>query len=289
MSNIEENKEKKTLVYFASGHYKESYEYLPYDQIFLVDYCFANRNNTEIEISKSRKVICLGMDCLLSIDYLKHLGVKIDCYVVLNEGMYEGNGRIALNSDLVLGLIAPILKNDYVHIMNQNYYGHCYRVTMDLPFEKSEIHPGEPDYLDPFLFSSDSYHKGHAKVYRMKKKQISALELKLNPDIKISIVHDSIWCYAEELDLLAISFTPQGQGDYFNRINKVYSLRENSIADVLEHCVQNKLEKIGITPWGQGNYKEFIDLIRSYKKEYPKEISLFHLNFNDFNSLRDLV
>jgi hypothetical protein len=296
MSDIKEINFKKTLVYFASGPYKKEYEFLPYDRIYLVDYCFTGKGNRKngssnhnIRVSKSGKVICLGMDCLDAVNYLKQHKVKVDGYVVLNEGLFEGNGRIALNSDIVLGHVMPILSNDYIHILNKEYYGRDYRVTLDLPFEKSEIHPGDADYLDPFLFSSDTYHQGHAKVYRMKKKQTSAFELKLNPGMKVSIIHDSIWCHTEELDLLGISFVPQGQGDYFNRINKVTSLREYTIAEVLEHCVHNKLDRIGITPWAQGHYTDFIDLIKSYNKEYPKEISLFHLNTKDFNSLKELA
>ena len=260
-----------------------------------MDYCFARSSNhliaggeKNIKVSKSGKVICLGMDCLDAVNYLKQHKVKVDCYIVLNEGLFEGNGRIALNSDIVLGHLMPILSNDYIHILNKDYYGQNHRVTMELPFEKVEIHPGDADYLDPYLFSSDTYHKGHARVYRMKKNQTSAFELKLNPGVKVSIIHDSIWCQAEELDLLVISFVPQGQGDFFNRINKVSSLMEYTIAEVLEHCVQNKLNRIGLTPWGKGQYNDFIDLIKSYNKEYPKEISLFHLNTNDFKSLKEL-
>lgn len=282
-----EEKHKKTLVYFASGPYRPEYEDLNYDRVFLVDFIFARRS--AVKPGKGSKVTCMGMDCLKAIDTLKQQNVKIDCVVALNEGLYEGGGRYAINSDIFLGYVMPILSNEYIQIMNKNYYGRNYHVTMDLPFEKSEIHAGEPDYLDPFLFSSDTYHKGHAKVYRMKKKQTSSLELKLNPGIKLSIIHDSIWCYIEELDLLAISFTPQGQGDFFNRIKKVYSLGEYSVADLLEHCIQNKIERIGITPWKHRYYNDFIDSIRLYNKDYPKEISLFHLNNNDFSSLKNLM
>ena len=229
------------------------------------------------------------MDCLHAVKYLNQHKVKIDCFVALNEGLYEGGGRYAINSDMFLGYVMPILSDEYIHILNKNYYGHNYNVTMDLPYLMTEIIKGDQDYLDPFLFSDDEYHKGHAKVYRMKKKQTSAFELKLNPGMKVSIIPDSIWCHTEELDLLGISFVPQGQGNYFNRINKVSSLREYTIVEVLEHCVQNKLNRIGLTPWGQGHYNDFFDLIRSYSKAYPKEISLFHLNWKDFKSLKELA
>ena len=37
------------------------------------------------------------------------------------------------------------------------------------------------------------------------------------------------------LDLMAISITPQGQGDFFDRLNKVVSLRELSVTEILDY------------------------------------------------------
>ena len=130
--------------------------------------------------------------------------------------------------------------------------------------------------------------KDHAKVLSDDKAD-SREVLNINPNIQISIIHDSIWNYTNELDLLAISITPQGQGDFFNRSNKVVSLRELSVTEILDICVQKKIARIGFTPWAKGNYSSFIDQIKNYTKEYPKEISLFHLNRKDFKTLKELA
>lgn len=295
MSDIKENNLKKTLVYFASGPYNNKYELLPYDQIYLVDYCFARSCNhliagtdKNIKTSKSGKVICLGLDCLDAVTYLKQLKVKIDCFIALNEGLYEGGGSIAMNSDMFIGYVMPLLGDDYIHIMNKTYYCNQFHVTMDLPYLMTEIKEGDKDYLDPFLFSDDEYHKGNAKVYRMKK-HISTEDLNINPNIQISVIHDSIWNHANELDLMAISITPQGQGDFFHGSQKVISLRDHSVEQILDFCVQNKITAIGLTPWSRGKYSSFIDQIKNYTKEYPKVISLFHLNRKDYKSLKELV
>jgi hypothetical protein len=228
------------------------------------------------------------MDCLSAVDYLRKLGVRIDCFVSLNEGLSEGGGNYAINSDMCLSYIMPILGDEYIHIMNKYYYGHNYHVTMDLPYLMTEIKESDQDYLDPFLFSADDYHKGHAKVYQMKK-QNSVEYVNINPNIQVSIIHDSIWNHFDELDLLAISITPQGQGDFFKGLHKVISLRDLSVEQILDFCMQNKVVSIGLTPWAHGKYSTFIDQIKNYTKEYPKEISLFHLNKKDFKILRELV
>jgi hypothetical protein len=261
-----------------------------------VDYCFARTNNSKngnrnhnIQVSQSGKVIFLGMDCLNAVDYLRKHRVRIDCFVSLNEGLSEGGGYYAINSDMCLSYIMPILSDEYIHIMNKYYYdGHNYHVTMDLPYLITEISEGDQDYLDPFLFSDNEYHKGHAKVYRMKK-QISVEKLNINPNIKISLIQDSIWNYTHELDLLVISITPQGQGDFFKGLRKVISIRDMSMEQILDYCVKKKVESIGLTPWAHGKYSTFIDQIKNRTMKYPKRISLFHLNRNDFKSMRELT
>lgn len=278
----------RTLVYFASGPYKNVYEFLPYDQVYLVDYCFAGNRNHHNQVSKSVKVFCIGMDSLLAVDYLKKSKVKIDCFVALNEGLYEGGGHYAINSDMFLGYVMPILKDKYIHIVNKNYYGNQYHVSMDLSYQMTAINEGDLDYIDPFLFSNDEYHKGFAKVYRMEK-LTSEQDLNINPNIKISIIQDSIWSHSDELDLMAMSITSQGQGDFFLGLNKVISTRDYNIDQILDFCVQNKIERIGFTPWAKNNYSSFIDQIKNHTKEYPKKISLFHLNRRDYDSVRGLV
>lgn len=260
-----------------------------------MDYCFARTNNSKngnrnqnIHVSQSGKVVFLGMDCLNSVDYLRKLGVRIDCFVSLNEGLSEGGGYYAINSDMCLSYIMPILSDEYIHIMNKHYYRHNYHVTMDLPYLMTEISEGDQDFLDPLIFSDNEYHKGHAKVYRMKK-QISVEKLNINPNIQISVIHDSIWSYVEELDLLAISITPQGQGDFFHRLSKAISFRDMSIEQILDYCVKEKVESIGLMPWARGKYSTFIDQIKSRNMKYPRRISLFHLNRNDFKSVRELT
>jgi hypothetical protein len=285
----------KTLVYFASGPPKKEYDFLPFDKIYLVDYCFIGKGNCNngsgnpnIQVSQSGKVISLGMDCFDAVKYLEYNKIKIDCLVVLNEGLSEGGGKYAVNSDMFIGYVMPLLGESYIHIVNKKYYGNRYHVTMDLPYLMTEIKEGDKDYLDPFLFSDDEYHKGNAKVYRMKK-QTSAENLNINPNIQISIMHDSIWRHADELDLLAISIAPQGQGDFFHRSQKVISLRDHSVEQILDFCVQNKIASIGLTPWSHGKYSSFIDQIKNYTEEYPKVISLFHLNGKDYKSLKELA
>jgi hypothetical protein len=157
---------------------------------------------------------------------------------------------------------------------------------MDLPYKMQEISKNEKDYINPFTFSKDSYHKGHAKVYKMTR-ILNTQNLEFNPKLKVSVHHDSIWDHYDHLDLIAISFTQQGQGTYFDTVNKTINLNSTSIYKVFEHCKVNSIEKVGFTPWGKGSYNSFINLLQNFKDDYPKEIFLFHLNKNDYKYIKE--
>ena len=276
----------KTLVYFASGCNKPEYQKLDFDKIYLIDNCFKDTKRYPERIFSVGKVTCIGMDCLESVEYLKKENVKIDCFVSLNEGLYEGGGSYAINSDFFLGYAMPLLKDNYIHIMNQNYYLNHYKVSMDLPYEKIRISEGEEGFIDPLIFSKEKYHKGHAEVYKMKRIH-NRQKLSINPKLDISVIHDSIWNYYDRLDLVAVSLTDQGQGAFFDNLPKTMSFNKNMIEEVFSYCKLNKIEKLGLTPWGKGEYGSFIQRLKEFQDEYPKQISLFHLSKKDFKELRD--
>ena len=276
----------RTLVYFASGCDRPEYHELDFDKVILIDNCFKNKKGYPKNVFNKGKVNCIGMDCLESVEYLKNENIKIDCFVSLNEGLYEGGGSYAINSDFFLGYIMPLLKDNYIHIMNRDYYHNMYNVSMDLPFEMNEISENENDYISPFTFSKDDYHKGHAKVYKMKR-IFKTQNFSFNSRLKISISHDSIWNHYEKLDLIVISFTQQGQGTYFDKLPKIINLNSNSIDEVFEHCKTNKIEKVGFTPWGNGYYSSFINRLKDFEGDFPKEIFLFHLNKDDYREIKE--
>lgn len=271
----------KTLVYFASGAIKKEYHDLSFDRIYLIDNCFKNRRLYPKNIFIEGKITCIGMDCLESIEFLAKENIKIDCFVCLNEGLYEGGGSYPINSDFFLGFVMPLLQPRYIHIMDKTYYHKPYRVTMDLPYEIEEIAENDAKYLNPLIFSN----RNRAKVLQMKKLNTTPREISITPMLNVKIIHDSIWNYYEELEVVVISFTQQGQCDFFNKVPKVINLSDIQRDEVFNYCEKNKIQKIGFTPWGKGFYNDFIWKLKSRKSSYPNEIMLFHLNRNDYKGM----
>jgi hypothetical protein len=289
----------KTLVYFASGPPRPEYRNLDYDRIILVDNCFKNSGfyhrrtiDPRGSIFMEENILCIGMDCLQSISYLKELNVTIDCFVSLNEGLYEGGGSYAINSDFFLGYVMPLLKDEYIHIMNKNYYGREYKVSMDLPYAMQEILEGENDYLSPFIFSKDRYHEGHAKVFRMKKVK-SEITFALNSELNLSIIHDSIWNHYDSLGLIVSNISQQGQGRFFEKIDKTYYLSEVEyrstklpLQEIFAYCKSNEIKRIGFIPWARGQYRPLVEKLLKVDNGLPNEVVLFHLNKNDYRDLK---
>jgi len=271
----------KILVYFASGPIKKEYDDLNFDKIYLIDSCFKNSRQYSKSIFSDGKITCVGMDCLESVAFLKQENVKIDCFVSLNEGLYEGGGSYAINSDFFLGFVMPLLKPHYIHIMDKTYYDNSYRVTMDLPYEIEEITENDDRYINPLIFSN----RNRAKVLQMRKLNTASREISISPMLNVKIIHDSIWNYYEELESIVLSFSQQGQGNFFDNISKVINLSEIQRDEVFNYCEKYKIQKIGFTPWGKGFYNDFIWKLKSRKSNYPSEILLYHLNKNDYKNI----
>ena len=275
------------MVYLASGPYKKEYESLPVDRVFLVDYhCFPTRKKYRgIRVPSSTKVTCLGMDALEAIDYFKKNEIKIDILVVINEGLSEGGGYMPLNVNSVLSYITPTLSEEYVHILNTKYYRKDLQVNLDLPIEKTLLSKDDEGWIDPSIFSED-WGKD-AEVFKVKKKP-SLIEINLNPDIRTLVIHDTIWNYYNQLDLVVLSIKEPERRYFFSTKKKVMTITDLPKRDLFAYCDRNKIESIGFTPWGRGRYSSFMDFIKEYKGEFPKRISLFHLNNNDYAGFRNL-
>lgn len=225
------------------------------------------------------------MDALEAVDLFKENGIIIDILVIINEGLSEGGGYMPLNTNSVLAYLLPTLREEYIHILNTKYYSKNLHINLDLPIEKKLLSTNDEGWLDPSIFSEDWGNRG--EVFRVKKKP-SVTEIHLNPNIRTLIIHDTIWNYYNQLGLVVLSTIDQGRRYFLGTKEKVMQSTDLSIPDLFAYCDRNKIESIGFTPWARGRYSSFIDFIKDYKGEFPKQISLFYLNKSDYAVFRNL-
>jgi len=81
----------KTLLYLASGEYYPEYDTLPFDRLIFVD---RNIGFAKSYPKNDPRIRFIPADALIAIDMLKKEGVKIDCLVSVNEGLYAYSAQI---------------------------------------------------------------------------------------------------------------------------------------------------------------------------------------------------
>jgi hypothetical protein len=269
------------LVYFASGSYKDEYQNLPYDFVYLVDKYFEH----EQSILRIGKVICLKMDALIASEYLIKNRITIDCFVSINEGLFGGGGNYVINSDAFMGYVFPILKDEYIHIIDRSYYTHPYIVKMNWPISKKELKVTDCRFIHPIFFASANKKK-LGNVYLINKKR-NCRQLKMISNKKVFVINDSIWSDYNRNDLFCLSINNPNTNNFFYSKSNVLNIRNYNFCDVLAYCEMNKILKIRLLPWLQGQYQAIIDLILEHKNTYPEEIYFYHFNKNDYKSFRE--
>jgi hypothetical protein len=292
----------RTLLYLASGQYHPLYDNLPFDKIILVDRSvkdfYKNYQNLR-SITDLPIIECLSMDALYAIDYLKERNIKIDCLVSVNEGLYNGGGTYPIFSDMLLGYLSPILKDDLLVITDLSYYlkMHDRVAKMDWGFDKKKLKTSEPGYINPNIFSRQNRNSSSVEgdVYRLKRVNKETI-LKVGPFAKVKIIHDSIWRDEKELDLLGINIDcghkitqKETVSDFFNKKTNVFNIKGKSFKGIVAHCLKNNIKSVGLMPWLDGKYESVINYLKSLDKELPFEIRFYHLRKGDFKELYMLV
>ena len=268
----------KNLLYPAAGRIRPAYRELPFDLICLVDYRY------EEKIKRIGKILALGMEAIDAILYLREKKLKFDYLVILNEGLYEGGGIYPFHSDLFLGFVMPLLNDTYIHIMEPEYYSYFRKklnLSLDLPYEKVELTPEDKEYLNPAVFGYPT-----AKVYLMKKVSRKK-EIVFANGKRIHIVHDSVWNYYDELDLIVTFFKGNTKDRIVSKLPKVRNFELFSpyfLEHIIDECQTYGYSKIGFTAFAtrRREYLQFFSFVERLNLKCPGDFYIFHLNRGDY-------
>jgi hypothetical protein len=280
----------KNIVYFASGEYKKEYEKLPAEKVYLVDYNF----NVMFNIVESKKVIQIPMYALQAIDYFCDLEIKFDCFISINEGMGEGGGKYFINRDGFWGYAMKVMNKEFYHIWHPTCYGYPV-FPLILPYKRKRA---DRNILGDFDYNTFSAFSGrYIKVQKLSEKSRKPLELNLS-GIKICLKNESIWKDSDSLDGIFFSCNKnKNRSDFYEdsrkNLIKFYGSKEKVVLleerkpleEIFKICSERKIKKAGITPWLFGEYEDAINTLENYKGSYPKELTFYHLNPEDFSMI----
>jgi hypothetical protein len=274
---------KRNLVYYASGrHIQESYFSLPFDNVVLVDYAF--RDTFTIK----GKVITIGLTALQATAVFKEAGIKFDAFVCINEGLWEGGGSYPINGNWSLGTILPVLKDEYLHIACPEYYGRRrWKRMFNLPHKAVLLTETDEAYVDPTIFSDLHTYGKDFYVWRVTKQPGSAATFTAG-NRKITVQRKNIWEDYDALDALFVRCSPHEARNIKSTAAKAVPFyKDYSTKKILRYCNDNKITKLGLSPWRGGQYDSFINFLKENedKYPYPQEVGFYHLHPNDFEQL----
>jgi hypothetical protein len=151
----------------------------------------------------------------------------------------------------------------------RNVYGQNV-VSLDLPYEMTELSANDKGYISPATFSSllNDNNKGH--VFRMHYSPVIQ-EYPITERFKIRILQDSIWNHYDELDAIFISFKLEywEMRDYFEYLPKVSYYKQMEFGEMLNQSAREDHHHIGFTP----------HYLYQYDKVYQKQLEEFALEF----------
>jgi hypothetical protein len=272
----------KTIAYFASGIEKMDLSSFGYDRIILVDNGFKT-GEYNIKIENNKTIIRMGCDAITAVDILKDKKIKLDCFISINEGLYEGGGNYPLNGEYFLSYLSPILKNTYYHLYAPNYYNTIDFRTLSSKnvFRKGSFYKEkEVDFkiaeIIPSTLNNAANYK--LKCFQMQRK-IEETYI-LDNDNKVKLIYGNIWNHIEEFEYV---FLPSNKLTRFikNHKNIHWFLKGNFPFNELENVNCKIPIKIAILPWYSKNYKVELGKLVEFAKNKNIQIDFFFQDSRD--------
>ncbi len=285
----------KTLLYLASGEYYPEYETLPFERLIFVD---RSQGYAKSYPENNPRIRFIAADALLAIDMLKQEGVKIDCLVSVNEGLYGGGGNYPIFSGFLMGYLSPLLNDQVTLVCNLNYYASELKILnkLDWGFKKiKKLKLGTLGYIDTAQFSSSQHERvssnfGNVFIMEREKSEIS-FNLPVSLTL-IKIIRGSIWEDEQNLDMIGLNllskhsiydynndnYTNHNKNNkkpeytkintvdqFFNAKPKVMDINGKRFSEIIESCEEKGCKHIGLTPWNKGNYQDVINYLKNIK------------------------
>ncbi len=291
--------ESSVWLYHSSCEYHQDFQSIQADALILCSNEF--RQNQRIG-----KVYCIKCDNNLLLKILLEMDIKIESAIFIRDGCVEGGNYECSNTATYFARLAPILREKSFiltdHGTSEGFF--------DVPVKAVKRKVPRPYWL----LVKHSSPLSRPVLWEVDKCHIPPTSLVIG-NIRLQLVHDSIFNFLETLDLAVFfSHKPRGFGFYFeldtrheifgwyedshhwkndffgqykiknlDRYIQISRDRNHTFERALEFAFEHKLERIGFIPFGWGRYQKTYEALQSYGRDYPEKILLFHLNKGDYS------
>ena len=273
---------KSILLYLSSCEFKEEYLHLPYDYIILNSFLFYKREQGEYIRLVGGKVLLMPFDNEKAIRLMIDAGLKIHCFVGIQDGCVDGGNHECINSQTFFSRLSPLIKDECLYITNHlfNYRkpkGN--RIHLDFLVLARESIPFDPACLcrDPSDIARWKYFKVHHPADEI-------LFFKVGK-VHVHVHHESIWDCKESVDGWVIpAYPPYTMDNYvpgFN--NRQYMIHRDAMHGMLTWANQNKHNTIASVAFDtdENMVNNLLPQLTYWTEEYPKCIHFYHLKKNE--------
>lgn len=296
-------RDKTVLFYASSTRYYRRYLDLPFDYIILCNHEYFNQSGMRLF---NNKVIEWPSDNNRALRVLMEVGVKIDCFVGIQDGCIDGGNYECVSSNSFFARLSPVLKDKVIYITNHwDAPNHEYteNVVHTHGFLNNHFAPLTDDNdlpkMDPEIRLSEYITDDDRKfIIPIKRKDPNTVVVQVNR-IGIAASNASVWDFEQDFNCIIhppYSFSPRRRpyDDYRNpfvsnvkdRDYRVYKTYVNNPVLLLEDAVTYKWKNIASVPFLRGRYNEFVDLCKNWNDRFPEKIHFFHLEDRDLGDLR---
>lgn len=299
MKEIANQKFAKEVVEFLKARKNSSFLFYPSAGLDTTENCYKNCPADYVILSDKEagkdkiegKIISIKCDNNYALRLIYKASIKLDYIVLKNTGTWEGGNFEVCNSVMWLGRLLPILKSEFLYITNA-----LGRMERSKNFSEGPVKLIK-DFEYPNWLEDIPNKRSPVKQYIVQKLAKSFYP-EYNMEIggrTITVQRKSLWENTGKLDGFFTSINCKTAMQYFltdelkekNRF--IQNFKDgNSILPALQEAERMKWDTIGFTPFGNGNYLQFLNDLEAHDGEFPKVIKLYHLEKKCFNMLYSL-
>lgn len=277
----------------------------------LVDYEFKNYKCIR---SGNKRIITLDLDAIVAIQIivksLKALNMSVSHICCQNEGLNLGGGNYVLNTNLIMGLLMPVMNRRKVVIIGSKAYlktNSMYNVVKhynQLPYTRKKPLKTREELLSvginqPDDFFTTYHHSSSLPDYTLLENKITGKGHSILVNgVKVNIIQGSIFDNSELDAYFIISentfverLIRKGNFRVFDKRGKYKCQEEsydfNTTSDVIRLADNYGMTRIGFIPFGCDNYVKFLNDITQVHSAI-EEVNFYHFHDGDYAELYKL-
>ena len=280
-------KDKSILLYLSSCDYNDDFLHLPYDYVILNSFFFRRKEQGQYIRLVKGKVMLMPFDNEYAIRLLIDAGLKINCFVGIQDGCVEDGNHECINSQTFFSRLSPLLPKEFIYITN-HFFNYRKPEGNRLPFT---LHPLAMDqiHFDPVCLYRYTSIPLKLKIFKVKRIYSESLFFKAGK-IHIHVHHTSIWDSKGKVDGWVIpDYPPNVLMNYLPDFNNhQYLMQRDAKAGMLNWANKNKHNTVAAVAFDTEEKitKVLLPQLKNWSEPYPKRIDFYHLKKNELRLFR---